>query len=64
MRSLRTRLALSLFVIVLGAVAIVGLSVLRGLSDALRDEALVNLQMQAIRYSRGIDATAPANSTR
>ena len=55
MRSLRTRLALSLFVIVLGAVAIVGLSVLRGLSDALRDEALVNLQMQAIRYSRGID---------
>ncbi|WP_445148072.1 ATP-binding protein [Baekduia sp. Peel2402] len=55
MRSLRTRLALSLFVIVLGAVAIVGLAVLRGLSDALRDEALDNLQMQAIRYSRGID---------
>jgi signal transduction histidine kinase len=55
MRSLRTRLALSLFVIVLGAVAIVGLAVLRGLSDALRDEALDNLQTQAIRYSRGID---------
>jgi two-component system, OmpR family, sensor kinase len=54
-RSLRTRLALSLFVIVLGAVAIIGLGVLRGLSDALRDEALENLQMQAIRYSRGID---------
>lgn len=56
MRSLRTRLALSLFVIVLGAVAIVGLAVLRGLSDALRQEALENLQMQAVRYSRGIDA--------
>jgi two-component system, OmpR family, sensor kinase len=55
MRSLRTRLALSLFVIVLGAVAIVGLAVLRGLSDALRNEALDNLQMQALRYSRGID---------
>jgi two-component system OmpR family sensor kinase len=55
MRSLRTRLALSLFVIVLGAVAIVGLAALRGLSDALRDEALHNLQNQAIRYSRGID---------
>jgi len=55
MRSLRTRLALSLFVIVLGAVAIVGLAVLRGLGDSLRDEALHNLQMSALRYSRGID---------
>ena len=55
MRSLRTRLALSLFVIVLGAVAIVGLSVLRGLSDSLRNKALANLAVQAQRYSRGID---------
>ncbi|MCW2993945.1 MAG: histidine kinase, partial [Conexibacter sp.] len=55
MRSLRTRLALSLFVIVLGAVAIVGLGVLRSLSDGLRQEALKSLQMSALRYSRGID---------
>jgi signal transduction histidine kinase len=54
-RSLRTRLALSLFVIVLGAVAIVGLSVLRGLSDSLRNKALQNLAVQAQQYSRGID---------
>jgi two-component system, OmpR family, sensor kinase len=54
-RSLRTRLALSLFVIVLGAVAIIGLAVLKGLSDAVRDEALSNLAEQAQRYSRGID---------
>jgi signal transduction histidine kinase len=54
-RSLRTRLALSLLVIVLGAIAIVGLAVLRGLSDSLRDEALHNLQMSALRFSRGID---------
>jgi len=63
LRSLRTRLALSLFVIVLGAVAIVGLTVLRGLSDALRDEALHNLQNQAIRYSRGIDVAIDRGDT-
>src|ERR1700761_3053787 len=63
MRSLRTRLALSLFVIVLGAVAIVGLTVLRGLSDSLRDEALHNLQNQAIRYSRGIDVAIDHGDT-
>jgi two-component system, OmpR family, sensor kinase len=62
-RSLRTRLALSLFVIVLGAVAVVGVSVLRGLSDALRDEALDNLQQQAIRYSRGIDTAIDRGDT-
>jgi len=55
MTSLRTRLALSLFVIVLGAVAIVGLGVLKSLSDGLRHEALKSLQMSALRYSRGID---------
>lgn len=63
MRSLRTRLALSLFVIVLGAVALVGVTVLRGLSDALRDEALDNLQTQAIRYSRGIDTAIDRGDT-
>src|SRR5262249_37118941 len=36
-------------------VAIVGLAVLRGLGDSLRDEALRNLEAQAQRYSRGID---------
>jgi signal transduction histidine kinase len=54
-RSLRTRLALSLFVIVLGAVAIVGFAVLRGLGDSLRDEALAQLQKTAVPSSRGID---------
>jgi two-component system, OmpR family, sensor kinase len=55
MRSLRTRLALSLFVIVLGAVAIVGLGVLKSLSDELRQEALKGLLTSAQRSSRGID---------
>ena len=55
MRSLRTRLALSLFVIVLGAVAIVGFGVLRSLSDGLRQQALKGLLMSARRSSRGID---------
>jgi two-component system OmpR family sensor kinase len=63
MRSLRTRLALSLFVIVLGAIALVGVTVLRGLSDALRDEALDNLQEQAVRYSRGIDVAIDRGDT-
>jgi two-component system OmpR family sensor kinase len=55
MRSLRTRLALSLFAIVLGAVAVVGLGVLRGLENQLRDEALKGLMHQAKRSSGGID---------
>ncbi len=63
MRSLRTRLALSLFVIVLGAVAIVGFAVLRGMSDSLRDEALANLKLQAQRYSRGIDTAIDRGDT-
>jgi two-component system OmpR family sensor kinase len=54
-RSLRTRLALSLFVIVLGAVAIVGLGVLKSLSDDLRQEALKGLLTSGLRSSRGID---------
>ncbi|MET0602448.1 MAG: HAMP domain-containing sensor histidine kinase [Baekduia sp.] len=55
MRSLRTRLALSLFLIVLVTVGIVAFGVLRSLSDGLRQEALKSLLMSARRYSRGID---------
>jgi two-component system OmpR family sensor kinase len=55
MRSLRTRLALSLFVIVLGAVALVGVGVIKGLDAALRDQALGELMTTARRGSRGID---------
>ncbi len=55
MRSLRTRLALSLFLIVLVTVGIVAFGVLRSLSDGLRQEALKSLLMSAQRYSRGID---------
>jgi two-component system, OmpR family, sensor kinase len=54
-RSLRTRLALSLFVIVLGAVAIVGVGVLKSLDNALRDQALKELLATAHVNSRGID---------
>jgi signal transduction histidine kinase len=54
-RSLRTRLALSLFVIVLGAVAIVGLGVLNALQDGFRGAALKELMATARRDSRGID---------
>jgi two-component system OmpR family sensor kinase len=54
-RSLRTRLALSLFVIVLGAVAIVGVFAVRALDNALRDQALAQLLDTARRSSRGID---------
>jgi signal transduction histidine kinase len=56
MRSLRTRLALLLFVVVLGAVAVVGVRVLRSLDGALRDTALEELLSDARRSSRGIDA--------
>ncbi|HWH96143.1 MAG TPA: HAMP domain-containing sensor histidine kinase [Baekduia sp.] len=55
MRSLRTRLALSLFVIVLGAVAVVGLGVVRSLDTDLREAALNELLDTARRTSRGID---------
>ena len=55
MRSLRTRLALSLFVIVLGAVAIVAVGVVRALDARLRDAALEQLLDTARRTSRGID---------
>jgi two-component system OmpR family sensor kinase len=56
MRSLRTRLALSVFVIVLGTVAIVTLGVMTSLQDALRNQALRELQADGRRYSRSIDA--------
>src|SRR3954451_18842635 len=55
MRSLRTRLALIVFVTVFGAVLIVGLGVLRGLEGRLRDEGPHNLQRQSLQYSRAID---------
>jgi two-component system OmpR family sensor kinase len=56
MRSLRTRLALLLFVVVLGAVAFVGVRVMRGLDGGLRNTALEQLSDDARRSSRGIDA--------
>ncbi|WCB97027.1 hypothetical protein DSM104299_05798 [Baekduia alba] len=55
MRSLRTRLTLSLFVIVLGAVAIVSVGVLKSLDGDLRDAALEQLMTTARINSRGID---------
>src|SRR4051812_4409229 len=55
MRSLRTRLALSLFVVVLGAVAIVGVGVIKSLDNGLRDAALKQLMTTARINSRGID---------
>jgi signal transduction histidine kinase len=56
MRSLRTRLALLLFVVVLGAVAVVGVRTLRSLDGGFRDTALNELLSDARRSSRGIDA--------
>src|ERR1700712_2636860 len=56
MRSLRTRLALSAFVIVLAAVALVALGVTNALDNRLRDEALSALMRSAEMHSRGIDA--------
>ncbi|WP_051221559.1 sensor histidine kinase [Conexibacter woesei] len=55
MRSLRTRLALSLFLIVLAAVAVVGGAVMKGLDDGLRHAALQQLMTTAKVNSRGID---------
>ena len=63
MRSLRTRLALSVFVIVLGALAIVALGVLRGLEDSLRDTRLRHLQEQSRQYSRAIDRAIDRGAT-
>jgi two-component system OmpR family sensor kinase len=55
MRSLRTRLALSLFVVVLGAVAIVAVGALKSLDNGLRNAALKQLMTTARVNSRGID---------
>src|SRR3954465_14363781 len=63
MRSLRTRLALIVFVTVFGAVLIVGLGVLRGLEGRLRDEGLHNLQRQSLQYSRAIDHAIDPGAT-
>ncbi|MCW3002111.1 MAG: histidine kinase [Conexibacter sp.] len=56
MRSLRTRLALSVFLIVFGTVAIVTVGALHSLETALRQQALHELQTDGERYSRTIDA--------
>jgi two-component system, OmpR family, sensor kinase len=64
MRSLRNRLALLVFVIVLGAIAIVYLGVIPSLESSLRDEALRDLRISAQRFSppigRAIDRSEPA----
>jgi two-component system OmpR family sensor kinase len=55
MRSLRTRLAVSVFVIVLGAVAIVTLGGLSSLDEALRNQSLRDLRAIGLSASRPID---------
>jgi two-component system OmpR family sensor kinase len=55
MRSLRTRLALVVFLIALGAVTITALGLLRGMEDALRDDALRQLSDDSRQYSGAID---------
>jgi two-component system OmpR family sensor kinase len=63
LRSLRTRLALSLLAIVLGAIAIVGLGTVNALDSKLRDEALRELMLSAQRHSRVIDAAIDRGDT-
>src|SRR4051794_1261084 len=63
MGSLRTRLTLWVFVIVAGAVAIVTLSVLASLEDALRQQALRDLSRSAHRYSAPIDRAIDRGET-
>jgi DNA-binding response OmpR family regulator len=63
MRSLRTRLALWVFVIALGAVTIVALGVLNSLDGALRDQTLRELRTIAERTSPPIDAAIDRGET-
>ncbi|MDX6685885.1 MAG: two-component system, OmpR family, sensor kinase [Baekduia sp.] len=63
MRSLRTRLALWVFVIALGAVTIVALGVLTSLDGALRDQALRELRTIAERTSPPIDVAIDRGET-
>jgi signal transduction histidine kinase len=56
MGSLRNRLALLVFVIVLGAIAIVYVGVVPTLEASLRDEALHQLRDSARRYAPSIEA--------
>jgi signal transduction histidine kinase len=63
MRSLRTRLAVLVFLIVLGAVTVVGLGVLVGLEGALRTQALRTLQTSSRQYSRAIDRAIDRGAT-
>jgi two-component system, OmpR family, sensor kinase len=55
MGSLRNRLALLVFVIVLGAIAIVYMGVVPSLEASLRDEALHQLRDSGRRYAPGIE---------
>ena len=64
MTSLRNRIALLVFVIVLGAIGIVYVGVVPTLESSLRTEALRDLKLDAQRWSapiaRAIDRSAPA----
>jgi two-component system OmpR family sensor kinase len=55
MRSLRTRLALTVLLIAAGSAAIVALGALTRLEDALRDNSLRHLADASRQYSRAID---------
>jgi signal transduction histidine kinase len=63
MRSLRTRLALLVFMIALGAVTIVGLGVLTSLETSLRDQSLRRLRDDSRQYSRAIDRAIDRGDT-
>jgi hypothetical protein len=63
MRSLRTRLALLVFVIALGTVTIVGLGVLTSLETSLRDQSLQRLRDDSRQYSRAIDRAIDRGDT-
>jgi signal transduction histidine kinase len=55
MRSLRTRLTILVFLIVLGTVGVLALGVLSSLEQALRDQKLRDLERSAHRFSAPLD---------
>lgn len=63
MGSLRTRLALGVFLIVLGALAIVTVGALRSLPDTLRDQRLAQLLDAARTYSPPVDHAIDRGAT-
>src|SRR5947209_1763196 len=63
LRSLRTRLALTVFLIVLAVVGIVALGVLASLDQSLRDQDLRELRASAHRYSPPIDQAIDRGAT-